>query len=184
MIKQVDISAGPELEPVSLAATKAFLFIDGTAEDSLITALISAARQNVEQYIGQSILHQARTLTIMNAPSVAIFNLVGPLASVQSIQKIDDEEVTTTLDAATYAVVPSLNQVLLRSNAGLLSALGTERIIVNYTSGFGEIGADVPPPINQAILHTVAHGYEHRETDEPLPPVAKMLLQPFRKIPL
>lgn len=46
----------PSVEPITLAEAKEWAKIDGTAEDSKITALIKAARQQVEQYLNRTLI--------------------------------------------------------------------------------------------------------------------------------
>ena len=46
------LTAGPAVEPVSLAEAKAHMRVDGTAEDTLIGSLILTARLHVEAELG------------------------------------------------------------------------------------------------------------------------------------
>jgi uncharacterized phiE125 gp8 family phage protein len=48
----------PEAEPVSLAELKAFLRLDGSDDDDLVTALGVAARATVERVAGQALVTQ------------------------------------------------------------------------------------------------------------------------------
>ena len=50
--------AGPAQEPVSLAEPKAFLKVDDSAEDGLVTTLIGAARLHIEAVTGRALLAQ------------------------------------------------------------------------------------------------------------------------------
>jgi uncharacterized phiE125 gp8 family phage protein len=58
--------AGPGEEPVSLAEAKAFCRIDGTDEDALVSALITAARLHVESITGRALLTQTWRLILQN----------------------------------------------------------------------------------------------------------------------
>ena len=51
--------AGPALEPVSLAEAKAWLRIDGSDEDALISTLVTSARLVLEAHTHQLFLEQS-----------------------------------------------------------------------------------------------------------------------------
>lgn len=95
----------PYTEPVSLAQAKRQLRVDTTDDDTLITSLIVAARQFVENAC--SVCLVASTYQQMNDgfPCVSLFQLnYPPLRSVTSIQYIDTAGTTQTLSTSKYTV--------------------------------------------------------------------------------
>lgn len=54
----LEVVSAPAAEPVSLTNQKAFMRIDTSADDSLINALISAARQHIESITGRAIINR------------------------------------------------------------------------------------------------------------------------------
>ena len=52
----------PAVEPVTLTEAKAHLRIDGSAEDTLVSSLVTAARQWVEEYTDLTLVHTQWTL--------------------------------------------------------------------------------------------------------------------------
>lgn len=120
-------------EPVSLADMKAHLSVDAsnTADDTLISAMISAARSDAEDLTGKAYATQQWLLAIdwfptyrvnESAPSRSDFDALGnynfsswrwnhsqtimlprsPLLSVDSIQYVDLSGTLQTLDPSTY----------------------------------------------------------------------------------
>ena len=55
---RLNLVTAPATEPVTLAEVKAHLKIDGTDEDTLLTTLITVARQAVEDYTGRALITQ------------------------------------------------------------------------------------------------------------------------------
>lgn len=184
MITTKDYPNGPETEPVTLTEAKLFLRKDGNDEDALITALLKAARINCEMYINQSTIYQTRTLYVRDADDLTELNLVHPLVSVTSFKKYAEDGSATTYTTDDFVVQPAFAKLILKSTAEPINTTAQEYLEVVYVTGFGEIGEDVPHPIKQAILHTVAYGYENRDNNEPMPEIAKQLLNPYRDIPL
>ena len=64
----------PAVEPVGLNEAKAYLGVLDSAEDNLISNLITAARQAVEQYCGRVLINQSWRLTLDTWPQEAIVN--------------------------------------------------------------------------------------------------------------
>ena len=124
------------VEPVALADMKAHLTIDAgfTGDDALIQGMISAARQDAEDYTARSLAVETWLLTLEcfpaqritdSGPSRSDFNRYGgytfggyrsmilsqvielpqpPLVSVQSIKYTDLNNTVQTLDPSTYQV--------------------------------------------------------------------------------
>lgn len=178
-MKQVNRLLGPEIEPVTLAQAKAFTYAPESLDDAMIGALIRAARNNVENWLEKATIYQTVVTTLFDG-TVGLVELKGPLVSVQSVVMVDGG-VSTTLAPENY-YIQLARDLIVFFNAVEVS--GDQRLEITYTSGMAEDGSEMPPAINQAILHAVAHGYTFRENDEPLPQIAKMLLAPFRRIPL
>src|SRR5882724_3057083 len=74
--------AGPGAEPVTLAEAKAWCRVDATDEDALLTALIVAARLQVESLTGGALITQSWRLTVP-CPRGRVVPL--PLVPVQAV---------------------------------------------------------------------------------------------------
>lgn len=60
--------AGPAQEPVSLAEARAFLRLDGDAEDALVQTLVTAARLHVEAITARAMIAQTWRLVLDARP--------------------------------------------------------------------------------------------------------------------
>lgn len=155
----------PTVEPVTLAEVKLHLRVDGVDEDALITALITAAREQAESITRRALNTQTWRLTLDRFP--AIIELPRPhLQSVDSVQYVDTDGVLQTLAADAYQVAGTSEP------ARILPAYGQswpatrsqpEAVSITYTAGFGAAGADVPASIRQWILLYIGALYENRE---------------------
>jgi uncharacterized phiE125 gp8 family phage protein len=111
-----------------------------------------------------------------------------PLIAVASVKYIDSTGVQQTLDPSTY-------QVDNKSAPGRFSLAYAKSwpsvrpqmnaIEIEYTCGYGAEPEAVPEPIRHAIMMTVAHWNEHRETVNDfalhdVPMSAEWALQPYR----
>lgn len=99
-------------EPLDLIEAKNHLRVDFTDDDALIKRLISVARRRTEEALRRRLLTQTWLLTldlyplhVERFPRGEMFELpFPPLQALNSIQYVDVNGVTQTLDPATYQV--------------------------------------------------------------------------------
>jgi uncharacterized phiE125 gp8 family phage protein len=94
----------PLVEPISLAEMKAHLRITSSAEDTLITSLIRAARQYCEGVQGLSYVTRVMEMAFDDGFPEIIYPLYPPLVTVSSITYVDTAGDTQTLDPSYYTV--------------------------------------------------------------------------------
>lgn len=173
----------PTIEPVTLEEVKLHLRVDGTEEDSLISALITAARQKAEEYTKRAFITQSWELALDSVSGKVYL----PRPPIQTINKV-------TLDGE---IIVTENYSLIGQDVFYpkipLNAVNPAGLVIRYTSGYGSNATDVPQAIRQAILMLVAHMYEAREGEAPqveyevqakagadIPPMVASLLRPYR----
>ena len=154
--------------PLSLTETKLHLRVDGSADDSLITALISAARDYVETTTSRSLINQTFYYYIHDWPSAGYIPLPRPpLSSVTGVTYVDDDGATTTWGTANYYAdtINTPGMVVLEDDADWPDddLRATNAIRVEYVAGYGTAGTQVPQAIRQAMLMAIGHWYENRE---------------------
>jgi uncharacterized phiE125 gp8 family phage protein len=161
----------PAKEPVSLAEVKLHLRVDDDADDTLIGALVTAAREVVEAISGRALVTQTLEMVQDGWPIIRYIRIPRPpLQSVVSIKYTDSSGTEHTLDEAVYFVDAESEpgRIALRSGqswpATALQELNAVRI--RYTAGYGD-AEDVPARFKQAILLLVGHWYENREDAQP-----------------
>lgn len=98
------VTSGPASEPITTATAKEWLKVEFSADDTLISALITAARKHVERYTGTAMLTQTIEEKLDGFPAGEIRLSVSPLISVTSIAYLDASGDSQTVDAANYIV--------------------------------------------------------------------------------
>lgn len=162
----LQLITGPTGEPVTLAEAKLHLRAgDDTAEDAMITSLITAARQACEERLGRSLLPQTWQLTLDQFPE-ALELRRGPVRSITSIKFLDPDGVLQTLDPADYQLDTADPWV-----AYVVPALDTDwpdtqeninAVRVQYVAGYAD-AASVPGPVKSWILLALGDLYANRE---------------------
>jgi uncharacterized phiE125 gp8 family phage protein len=96
----------PALEPVTLQEAKDHLRVTGTDEDTLISALISAARVKAEEETGRAIVTQTISVFWDTWPTTypTLFLPIVPALAVSDVRYQDESNVTQTISAADYQV--------------------------------------------------------------------------------
>jgi len=186
------VTTGPASEPISTAEAKLHLRVDTSADDTLIAALIVAAREAVEQHTNTKLFTQTVQQVFDCFPYASRTNprmelqiVYGPIQSITSVEYVDEDGNTQTWDSANYRTD------LISTPARIEPAYGVawpstrdvvNAITVTYVAGYSDT-ANIPQAMKQAMLLTIGHWYENRtDTVRKLPTQAEWLLNPYRII--
>jgi uncharacterized phiE125 gp8 family phage protein len=179
----------PAAEPVTLSEAKDHLRVTEADEDSLITSLITAARDIAESFTNRAFVTQTWSWKLDTfRPCLEVPK--APLVSVSSIQYVDGAGATQTLAASGYQVADAASHTV---PGRIVPAYGQawpatrgmpNDITVQYVAGYGGASA-VPPQIRWAILLILGELYARRESAiagtiiTKVPYSAEALLMPF-----
>lgn len=182
--------AGPAEEPIALADARAFLRLDDTAEDGLLTTLIATARLHVQAVTGRAMLEQSWRLVLDDWPATRSLALpVGPVQSLAAVTAFDLDDEPHALDPGQFVLQAGhvlLPQALSGAPA-LRKRLGLE---IDYVAGYGTDPAQVPADLRHAALVLVAHWFENRDAvvaagaGAVVPPGFDRLTAPYRRVAL
>ena len=174
-------------EPITLTEAKNFLRVDGTDDDTLITALISAAREMCEQYTRRILV----TTTIdeyfdgfpnyKNYESKDIVYLSrGPVASITSLKYVDEIGSEVTVSTSAYVADLISEPARIASTAGWFATNGIiNQVIVRYVVGTAV--SSIPTPLKQGMLLIISDLYDKRDDRvRQLPTASEYLFNPFR----
>ncbi len=179
----------PTAEPVTLAEAKLHLRVDDNADDALITALITAARQHAEHDTRRALVTQTWKLALDAFPTGVVTLDHAPVSAVVSVVYTDTNGTNQTLAPEAYELdtitepcrlVPAYGSTWPATRSQI-NAVG-----ITYTCGYGAPEA-VPESIKRWMLLRIGALYENREevltgraiTLAPLPFV-DALLAPYR----
>lgn len=156
-------TAGPDAEPVSVADAKAQLRIDHDSEDDLISGLIKAAREEVEQTTGVAMIDQSWRLAVDCVPGTGLLLLRrAPVKKIMSVTAYGSEGEASVIDPADYQLDALSRPARLHFPDPPDDLRAMNGVEVDFTAGFGEAGTDVPDLLKRAILALTAHWYEFR----------------------
>ena len=161
------LTTAPTIEPVTTAEAKLFARIDTADDDTLVAALVTAARQTVEKQTGRAFIEQVWTATLDQLPSASVFELImRPIASITSIRAYNEDGTYSGVTVATDIILDGQNgRVSLKSSAASISGDRTSNVYeIVYKAGYGSAAANTPEWAKLAIKMIVAHWYEHRES--------------------
>lgn len=183
-----ELLAGPAAEPLTRDEAKSFLRIDHEVDDTLVDALIAAARRTVEAATGRVLLEQTWRFSRTAWPLSGV--IPAPVAPVRAILAAE-----VTLADGSIVEVPEGVLSLKADRAPALIHVelarapqpGAGGILLTISAGYGATAADVPADLVQAVRLTVAHFYEFRDGSGDalsLPATVTALLAPYRLVRL
>ena len=154
--------AGPAEEPVSLDEATAFLRLDGTAEDCLVSTLVSAARVHVESVTARALMQQSWRLVLDAWPgSRRLLLPIGPVTALLAARAFDDADDEHELALDGFALQAG-TELMLPADAGLPKLRHRFAVEIDYVAGAAD-AADVPADLKHAMLALVAHWFENRD---------------------
>jgi uncharacterized phiE125 gp8 family phage protein len=195
----------PSAEPMSTADAKAFLRVDSSDDDTLISQLVFAARRACESYTGRALVTQTWKLFLDGFSEVDIPLWEGmkvgadiairkrfiplpkpPLASVTHIKTYDDDDTATTFASSKYFVdtASESGRIVLREGETFPTALRVANAVeIQYVAGYGAASA-VPEALIVGMKEHITYLYENRgdamNNALTMPVIAKQLYQPYR----
>lgn len=184
----LSLLTAPATEPVTLSEAKLHLRVEHSADDTLITALISTARQTAEHRTGRAMISQQWRMTL-DAWQDSIELPNPPLISIEAITYLDDSGTRQTLAGSSYQAITDTTPGSVQPAYGLTwptarAVAGSIRI--DYTAGYANAAA-VPQPIKAWMLLAIGTWYAHREASAEQSKTAELprtfwdgLLDPYR----
>jgi uncharacterized phiE125 gp8 family phage protein len=160
----------PVVEPVSLAEAKAHCRIDSDADDFYVVSLITAAREWVETYMDEALIHQQLVMRLDGFPAEIELPrppmaTSGTATAVSVTFTSDVSGATAALSSSTYRVDRDTRPGVIRNTYGGAwpgHLTDYNSVTVTWWAGRGESGSSVPQGIRNAILMLVGHFYERR----------------------
>lgn len=174
----LECTSPPASEPVTTATLKAHLRLNTTDEDSLLTAHITAAREQFEHLTDRACITSTWKLYMDGFPRVIRLPR-APLQSVTSVEYYDGNDTLQTWPTSSYSVdtrrepgrvVPStwFPDWKIWPVYPALSYRRSPKIIVTFVAGW--TADTIPALVKQAILLQAASFYEDRSGGMELQP--------------
>lgn len=168
-------------EPVTLAEAKAWMKITFSDEDSIVTELITACRQQVEEYCNISLIERdVVAIAELNPPNdrsrIEFRFPYGPLVQgepiVVSKMKCDGSGYDVMVLDTDYYIIGDVDAILVVNTPGIYK--------VEYATGFDAI----PALIKQGIKTEVANWYENRGdvSGNGMSEMTKRKVQPYKQM--
>jgi uncharacterized phiE125 gp8 family phage protein len=180
------LHTAPTSEPVTASEAKAHLQVSTSDDDTLIAALIKAARMHVESYTNRQLMPATWELYLDEFASNVIRLEKSPSVAISHIRYTDTDGNAATATAGNYAIDIATEPARLAPtyDAAWPSTRAIENaVIVKFTAGYGS-AALVPDAIKSAILLIVGFLYENRgdEGHRTMPKSINNLLDPYQVI--
>lgn len=180
----------PVSEPVSLAEAQLHLRLDTEGsppshpDDTLVQTLISASRENAEQYTGVTIAQASYKIeSFVDKDHIKLQTF--PVTSIESVSYVDEDGLTETVDASLYEINNFYRPSRLYLKGTAFRVELTVRFTAGYTDGQSPNTFPTPAGVKAAILLMLGNLYENRETVSSMqsyerPQSAIYLLTPHR----
>lgn len=172
----LQIVTPPAIEPLTLDDAKLHMRVDSTDDDTLISALITAARNKIEGYTQRTLITQTWEY-VLDMPNNKQRIPQPPLQRINNITLIDTDGSKSIIDPTTYIVdtsgtygriTPTKASRLAFVDPDLWRGIwpwhrGFASFIINFDCGYGDTSDKVPAALVEAIRLYVDLLYDNRE---------------------
>ena len=164
-------AADIDTEPVTLHEAKDHLRVDLGNDDTLITEMITAARQWGEQITRRALMTQTWDWKCDWFPPdrVPIVLSLPPLQSVTSVTYIDTDGASQTWAASNYTVdapsgdTPAKGRIIPNFEVNYPETQRIQNAVtIRFIAGYGDAAADVPRALRNAMLTHLTQLYDLR----------------------
>jgi uncharacterized phiE125 gp8 family phage protein len=178
----------PAEEPITLTLARTHVKAQTTAEDALLQAWITAAREQAEAFIGRALITQTWDMSFDAFGCGEIDIPLPPLQSVTFVKYYDEAGVEQTLATSSYHVDSRsvLGRVVLDDAASWPSTdVRPNAVTIRFVCGYG-LAAAVPQSIKAAMLLMLTDLDQHRgevvtgASVQQIPRGAEALLSPYK----
>lgn len=157
-------------EPVTVTELKAYLQLEGTAFDSVLTAMITAARAMIENRLGVSLIEKD-AIAIMELGCRAEQIPIYPITDVTTVEHSDD-------GGETWEVLEEFNEYIIIGNdrKEIESLMGEGLTRITY-----ELGAGNYSDLIEAVKVQAGYMWTHRDsaTVKGISPIVEFMIQPY-----
>lgn len=170
------VTPPPAGEPVSPAELRAHLRVTYDAEDELMAALLTAARERLEAELGARLFVTGLREQVEAPAGVAVLS-VGPVAGVDSVSVLAAD--------GSWTLLPPTAWRLRGDRPGRVVVDRAAVVRVDYRAGFAADSAHLSASLKLAVLALAADAYERRaDPTAPAPPglgPAEVWASPYRR---
>jgi uncharacterized phiE125 gp8 family phage protein len=169
------ITVEPAEEPVTLAEASLFMRYTGSLQNAVVTALITAARKDVESWTNKTMVTTTYEFYTDSLSGEGLLNeILLPTGTVQSITSIsyqDPDDATQTLSSTLYKLDnKSIQNKVFRDPLETYPEVLAQPncVKITFDAGYGAASA-VPENMKTVIKMRVAELFEHREANTAAP---------------
>ena len=189
------VITAPTTEPVTLAEAKLHLKVETGDDDTLISSLITAARETAEIFTGRALASQVLEYILDGFPisNDTIYIPKPPLENITSIKYRDCQGAETEWDSSNYVVdsesMPARIALAYGKYFPDFTPYPVSSVRIRFAAGYRTGGPDslkIPEGIKQALKLLIGHFYENRESvvvgtvANKVPFTVEALLYPYR----
>jgi uncharacterized phiE125 gp8 family phage protein len=197
-VRKVKAIGSVATEPITLATARLHLRLDTIGsppthpDDSLVTALISVARESVENFTELTVAVNDFQMKLDAFPTAEINLGTWPVNSITSVTYVDANGATQTINSADYVldtfskpaqIVPAFGKTwpMVRNQPNAV----TVTFEAGYTGDTSPVNNEMPKALKQAMLLTITDLYENRgaittKQNYEIPVAAQYLMIPYR----